>query len=117
MRIDLSLALSRLLNRKVALTLLWTCAFLSAAVVANIIGIRALGSTRAWEHWLTDHRWHLFAWRVALYLGTAYGWLWMRRRVIGREESSDARIRLRRSEVAAVVAVVSVEIITLIAAR
>lgn len=108
---------SRLASRKVVVTLLWTCVLLAAAIAANVIGIRALGSTLAWEQWLTDHRWHLLAWRVALYLTTAYGWRWMRRRVLREDATPAALARLRRAEVAAVAAVVSVEIITLMAAR
>lgn len=114
MQTTLATGLSKFFSRRVAITLLWTCVLLSAVILANIIGIHALGSTRAWEQWLMDNRWHLFPWRI---VATAYGWQWMRRRVVRQDESSDARARFQRSEVAAVVAVISVEIITLYAER
>ncbi|RCH32045.1 hypothetical protein CSC43_6910, partial [Pseudomonas aeruginosa] len=40
---------------------------------------------------------------------TAYGWVWMRRRLLVREDDAQARRRLVRTEVAGVVAIVALE--------
>jgi hypothetical protein len=48
-------------------------------------------------------------WRLCLYGATVYGWVWMRRRLLAREEDAQARRRLVRSEIAGVVAIVALE--------
>lgn len=99
-----------LLNRRVAFALLWMALLLIAAVVANLVGIRLAGSIEHWQQWMNAHAGHFLVWRLLLYAGTVWGWLWMRRRLLAREPEGSARTRLVRVEVAAVLAVVTLEI-------
>jgi len=99
-----------LLNRNVGKTLLWTVLLLALAVAANILGIWLLGSIDDWQRWLSAAAAYFFVWRLCLYAATIYGWRWMRRRLLARESSEDARKRLVRAEVAAVIAVAALEI-------
>lgn len=81
---------------------------LLAAVAVNVVGIHLSGGIDGWQAWLTAHSNHFLVWRLLLYAGTAYGWIWMRRRVLAREPS--ARQRMLRAEMAAVAAVTALEI-------
>lgn len=101
--------ISWLLNRRVVATLLWTVLLLAAAVAANLVGIYLLGSIDGWEHWLSDTADYFLLWRIGLYTATTYGWLWMRRRLLARESSSEARQRLVRTEIAGVAAIIALE--------
>ncbi|HFJ0421621.1 TPA: hypothetical protein ACGS08_004226 [Pseudomonas aeruginosa] len=95
-------------GRRLGLTLLWALLLLAATVAANLVGIQLAGGIEGWQQWLADHASYFLAWRLLLYAGTAWGWCWMRRRVLAREPG--ARQRLLRAEVAAVVAVATLEI-------
>jgi len=53
---------------------------------------------------------YFFVWRLCLYATTIYGWRWMRRRLLAREAGDDARKRLIRAEVAAMIAAAALEI-------
>ncbi len=99
----------RLFNRRMAKTLLWTMLLIAAAVAANIAGIHYLGSVVGWERWLAESSGYFLLWRLCLYGATAYGWLWMRRRLLARDASSDARRRLIRAEIAGVAALLALE--------
>lgn len=103
-----SLRPRRLLNRAVAKMLLWVVV-LAAAVAANIAGIHYLGSVVGWERWLTESSGYFLLWRLCLYGATAYGWAWMRRRLLARESGTEARRRLLRAEVAGVVGIIALE--------
>ena len=99
-----------LFSRRAAKTLLWTAALIAAAVGANIVGIYLVGSVTGWERWLAAASGYFLVWRLCLYGATAYGWVWMRRRLLAREgDDTQARRRLVRSEVAGVVAIVALE--------
>lgn len=98
-----------LFNRRVGLALLWVLGLLVAAITANVVGIRLAGSIEGWQHWMNEHAGVFLAWRLLLYAGTAWGWLWMRRRLHAREPEGSARQRLLRVEVAAVLAVIALE--------
>ncbi|KWT88522.1 MULTISPECIES: hypothetical protein [Pseudomonadota] len=102
-----------LFSRRAAKALLWTVVIVAAAVVANIAGIYLVGSVAGWERWLAASAEYFFVWRLCLYGATAYGWVWMRRRLLAREDQDgtdgQARRRLVRSEVAGVVAIVVLE--------
>lgn len=62
-----------------------------------------------WERWLAAASGYFFVWRLCLYGATASGWVWMRRRLLEREDSTLARRRLIRAEVAGIVAIVALE--------
>jgi uncharacterized BrkB/YihY/UPF0761 family membrane protein len=94
--------------RRAGLVLLWAILLLVATVAVNVVGIHQAGSIEGWQQWLTAHTGHFLAWRLLLYGGTAWGWLWMRRRVLAREP--EAGKRLLRAEISAIVAVAALEI-------
>ena len=94
--------------RRAGLVLLWAILLLVATVAVNVVGIHQAGSIEGWQQWLTAHTGHFLVWRLLLYAGTAWGWLWMRRRVLAREP--EAGKRLLRAEISAIVAVAALEI-------
>ena len=96
--------------RHAGLVLLGALLVLLAPVAANVVGLHLAGGIDAWQAWLTAHSNHFLAWRLLLYAGNAYGWLWMRRRVLAREPDTGTRQRLLRAELAAVVAVAALEL-------
>ena len=98
-----------LISRRAAKALLWAVVLIAAAVGANIVGIYLVGSVAGWERWLAAAARYFFVWRLCLYGATAYGWVWMRRRLLAREDDAQARRRLMRSEIAGVVAIVVLE--------
>lgn len=98
-----------LFGRRAAKALLWTVVLVAAAVGANIAGIYLVGSVAGWERWLAGAAGYFLVWRLCLYGATAYGWVWMRRRLLAREDDAQARRRLVRSEIAGVVAIVALE--------
>lgn len=98
-----------LFNRRAAKALLWTMVLAVVAVGANIVGIYLVGSVAGWERWLAAAAGYFLVWRLCLYGATAYGWVWMRRRLLAREDDAQARRRLVRSEIAGVVAIVALE--------
>ncbi|ASD11686.1 hypothetical protein [Pseudomonas aeruginosa] len=98
-----------LFNRRVGRALLWTLLLLALTVAANVAGIYLSGSMAGWQRWLADASDYFFIWRLCLYGATAYGWVWMRRRLLARESDDEARRRLIRAEVAGVLAIVALE--------
>jgi hypothetical protein len=98
-----------LFNRRAAKALLWTMVLAAVAVGANIVGIYLVGSVAGWERWLAAAAGYFLVWRLCLYGATAYGWVWMRRRLLAREDDAQAPRRLVRSEIAGVVAIVALE--------
>ena len=102
-----------LFSRRAAKALLWAVVIVAAAVGANVVGIYLVGSVAGWEQWLAAAAGYFLVWRLCLYGATAYGWVWMRRRLLAREAQSgadkQARRRLVRSEIAGVVAIVALE--------
>ncbi|GAD24580.1 hypothetical protein [Acidovorax sp. MR-S7] len=100
-----------LTGRRAAKALLWAALIVAAAVVANVAGIYLVGSVARWEEWLAAKAGYFLVWRLCLYGGTAYGWIWMRRRLLTREpDALEARRRLVRAEIAGVVAVLALEV-------
>ncbi len=101
------------LNRRVASgllrSLLWMLLVAGVAVGVNIAGIHVVGSVDGWQRWLKANRGYFFAWRLLLYTATAYGWWWMRRRLLEREPSAESHQRLRRVEIASLITLVLLE--------
>lgn len=100
---------SRKLLSRLTTSLLWVLAVFVFAAAFNLIGIYLLGDIIGWSRWLQIHSLHFLAWRLCLYGGTAYGWWWMRNRVLRREAAAETRSRFRRAEVAAVLTVLALE--------
>ena len=98
-----------LFSRRAAKALLLAVVIIAAAVGANLVGIYLVGSVAGWERWLAACAGYFLVWRLCLYGATVYGWVWMRRRLLAREEDAQARRRLVRSEIAGVVAIVALE--------
>ena len=102
-----------LFSRRAAKALLWTVVIVAASVGANVVGIYLVGSVAGWEQWLVAAADYFLVWRLCLYGATAYGWVWMRRRLLAREAQigadEQARRRLVRSEIAGVIAIVALE--------
>ena len=98
-----------LFSRRAAKALLLAVVIIAAAVGANLVGIYLVGSVAGWERWLAAAAGYFLVWRLCLYGATAYGWVWMRRRLLAREDDAQARRRLVRSEIAGVVAIVALE--------
>ena len=98
-----------LFSRRAAKALLLAVVIIAAAVGANLVGIYLVGSVAGWERWLAASAGYFLVWRLCLYGATVYGWVWMRRRLLAREEDAQARRRLVRSEIAGVVAIVALE--------
>lgn len=96
--------------RHAGLIMLWVALLLVVAVAANVIGIYLTGNIEGWQQWLAEHTSHFLAWRLLLYTGTAWGWLWMRRRVLAREPDAGTRHCLLRAEIATVVVMAALEI-------
>ena len=103
------LRLRWLFNRRTRRALLWTLILLTLAVAANVAGIFLMGSVAGWERWMAQSSGYFLLWRLCLYGATAYGWLWMRRRLLAREPGAEARRRLIRAEVAGAVVMVALE--------
>jgi hypothetical protein len=92
---------------KLGRTLLWGGGVILLAIVANLVGIRLLGNINAWEGWMTANATIFFIWRLLLYAGIAYGWRRMTKRLRMREP--EARARLQRAEIAAVLTFIALE--------
>lgn len=101
--------LLRLFNWRAARALLWTVLLLVVAVAANVAGIYLLGSIAGWEQWLAEVSGFFLLWRLCLYGATAYGWVWMRRRLLARQSDAHTRRRLLRTEIAGSLALVALE--------
>jgi hypothetical protein len=104
------LRLMRVFNRRLGWALLWTTAVIGAAVTVKVVGVRLVGDIEGWRHWLQLNAGYFFIWRLCLYGATAYGWWWMRKRLRRREPSAESGQRLLRTEIAAVIAIVLLEV-------
>jgi hypothetical protein len=94
---------------KLGCALLWCSGILFLALAVNLVGIRFLGGMDAWKGWMAVNATHFFVWRLLLYAGIAWGWWWMRGRLLAREPDASAQARLRRAEIAAVLTFIALE--------
>ena len=99
----------RLLNRQVGMALLWTGLVIGVAVLVNLVGIQLVGSIDGWSRWLKDHAGYFLVWRTALYGVTAWSWWRMCQRLDRRPMPTDATKRLKRTEIAALLAIALIE--------
>ena len=114
MRLDsISQALRWIGHSRFLSLLLWSLLVALIAATVNVIGIRIVGSVTGWAHWMHAQRVSFLIWRLCLYSGTAWGWWWMRERVRHREPTAERR--LRRVELAAILAVAALECVALLA--
>lgn len=105
----MSHALRRIFSRRLVQGLLWLFMMIVGAIGVNLIGIRMMGDVVGWTRWMQSHSGYFLAWRLCLYGATACGWWWMRQRVLRCECTDHARVRLHRTEVAAVLAILALE--------
>lgn len=99
-----------LFNRRTAQAMAWSALLLLVVVVVNVAGIGIVGDIQGWSQWLNTHAWAFLIWRIVLYLALGYGWWQMRGRIMGNVGTAGERARLIRVEVAAVVALLVLEI-------
>lgn len=99
----------RLFNRQLARTLGWIALLVFVAVGINVVGIGVAGNVDGWNRWLNEHASHFLVWRLCLYGAMIYGWIWMRRRLLKRDNSTESRRRLLRTEIGAVAAIALLE--------
>lgn len=89
--------------------LLWVLLVIVVALGVCIAGVQVTGDIEQWESWLTKYAPVFLLWRLALYAGLIYGWLWMRKRVIAREQGQVKR-RLLVSEFCALAVLIVMEV-------
>lgn len=99
-----------LFNKRTTQALAWSVLLLLVAVVVNVAGISLVGDIQGWSQWLNAHARIFLIWRMVLYLALGLGWWRMRGRIIGADGCTRGRARLIRVEVAAVVALLMLEI-------
>jgi hypothetical protein len=95
--------------RRLSTRLLWTIALVLLGASIAVCGVHLLGGVREWNGWLSQHRLLLLGWRLLLYVATLTGWCWMRQRLLVQESSIAARARLRRTELAALIVIATLE--------
>lgn len=100
---------ARLMRGSVSRALAWTLLVVLTAVAINVAGIHAVGDARSWQRWLHVHRLMCLLWRLCLYTGIGCVWWRVRRQLRARGIPDEADRRLRRAEIAAVVAAVLLE--------
>jgi hypothetical protein len=93
--------------RGLSVALLWALGIVIAGAVISFLGVRFMGGISGFESWLSNHRFHLLAWRLVVYGATFIGWRSMRTRLLLREP--DAATRLGRCEISALAAILALE--------
>ena len=103
-----------LFSRQLGRTLGWVALIVLVAIAVNVVGIRLIGDVEGWGRWLDERAGYFLVWRLCLYGATAYGWMWMRRRLRARDASAETHQRLLRAEIGAVAVIVLLEISVLL---
>jgi hypothetical protein len=78
------------------------------AVMLAAAGLRS-GGAGDWPRWLQAHAAYFLVWRLMLYAALAGAWRRVRRRLRQRELDAETHRRLRRAEIAAVLALAALE--------
>ena len=99
--------------RSLVIVLATLAALTVVTIILHVVGIRLVGGIVAWQRWLHVHTWMFGIWRLGLYVAIVRGWRWMRTRVQQREPSPEARRRLVRAEIAAVLAIALTECVAM----
>ena len=104
-----------LLNKGVLRGLLWFTCVVLVGLAVNMVGVGITGDIEQWRDWLIRYAPVFLLWRLMLYVTLIYGWLWMRKRLIAREESAgqnkkQVQQRLLVSEICAVATIVVMEV-------
>lgn len=102
--------LRRVFSRQVAVTIMWLFILGTVSFVVNTAGIRITGSVQNWTSWLNNHASYFLVWRILLYIVVAYGWYWMRQRLILREPTVQAKQRIIRIECSTICALLALEV-------
>jgi hypothetical protein len=74
-------------------------------------GVSMVGGISAWKHMLEQAAPLLLIWRCLVYAAMVWCWLWLKRRVIERDPSTDSRKRMLRVEIAVGLTVVLFELV------
>jgi len=85
------------------------CLIIIVALMFNLMGIHIMKGLPAWQEWRGGSYWYFFAWRVALYSVILWVWVLYRDRLLHRDPSP--KQRLRRTETAVILSLLSVELI------
>lgn len=104
-------AFKLLLSKNLWLGLSSVLGVLAVGFVAMTWGVSMVGGIEAWQQMLDQASPVLFVWRCLVYAAMVWCWLWLRRRVIDRDPSDDARKRLRRVEVGVGLTIVLFELV------
>ncbi|WP_244197518.1 hypothetical protein [Caballeronia ptereochthonis] len=99
--------------RSLVIVLAMLAALTVVTIILHVVGMRLVGGIVAWQHWLHAHAWLFGIWRLGFYAVIVRGWWWMRTRVRQREPSAEARRRLVRAEIAAVLAIALTECVAM----
>lgn len=115
MRILQFFRLGWLFNKQVAWGLFWLILMILIALGVCMVGVRIAGDIEQWENWLIRYALVFLLWRMVLYAGLIYGWVWMRKRVIAREagngsDQTQIKRRLLVCEVCAIVVMLMMEV-------
>ncbi|MGL4667647.1 MAG: hypothetical protein ACRCWR_06930 [Saezia sp.] len=107
--------LNKRVVKQVAWGLLWIILVILVSVGVSIAGVHLAGDIAKWGDFLKQYASVFLLWRVFLYAGLVYGWLWMRKRVIAREAShgcdeTQAKRRLLVCEVCTAMAILVMEV-------
>jgi hypothetical protein len=100
---------SWLFSKRLGWALFWASVLIGVCVVINLVGIHLLGGVGQWERWMAAHTAHFLAWRAGLYATLGVAWIRVRRKVVDVDAPIHAQVRLLRTEIAAVIAIVVLE--------
>ncbi|TYD33898.1 hypothetical protein CEK63_13225 [Xanthomonas sontii] len=89
---------------------IWVGLLIGMAVALNVLGIRAVGGADAWERWIKAHAGYFMAWRILLYALAILLWRRLRVRLRQACTSVEELARIRRVEIAGVLAVLLLEV-------
>ncbi|WP_372156741.1 hypothetical protein ACCP96_13270 [Xanthomonas campestris pv. fici] len=88
---------------------IWVGLLIGVAVTVNVLGIRAVGGAEAWAQWLKAHAGYFMAWRIVLYAVAIVLWRRLRVRLQQAGTGIEELARIRRVEIAAMLAVLVLE--------